>query len=83
MLRDRKLTAVTVIAVALALLVLAVGYGLSSGESVASAAYTAAFTEESVMQVALTVDETEWETLLENATDEEFIAVELSIDGVS
>lgn len=83
MLRDRKLTAVTVIAVALALLVLAVGYGLSSGESVASAAYTAAFTEESVMQVALTVDETEWENLLENAMDEEFIAVELSIDGVS
>ena len=59
------------------------GYGLSSGESLASAAYAAELTEDSVMQVALTVDETEWENLLQNAEDEAFIAAEVSIDGVS
>lgn len=83
MLRDRRLTAVTVIAVAVALLILAVGYGLSSGEAIASAAYVASFEADSVMQVALTVDETQWQNLLENAMDEEFIAAEVSIDGVS
>ncbi len=48
-----------------------------------STAYAESFDKNSVMSFEIKVDEEEWKTLLENATDKEYISADITINGTT
>ncbi len=86
MVKEKYMPWITIVAIVLAVSIAAGAIFMSIGKqsSLVQPDYVnQLFNKNKVMQIDISVDETQWNTLLENATAEEYIPCDISINGTT
>lgn len=85
MIESKKITAVTAIAVCVALITTFLMIGLGDGETAKAArqpGYVTQLFGGEVISIQITADETDWQEMLDNASAKEYIMADVTVNGV-